>query len=99
MAGFGERLNKIDRRVEQLEDWKHESDKRFEAFMAKMDMYISRMDQQRAEDRERMDKFEKTVDELKREMHHLTIGGTIGVAAIVVTLNMILKVIKELMSG
>lgn len=86
MAGFVERLNKIEDKVDRLEQQQHYSDKKFEAFMAKMDMYINKMDQQRAEDRERMDKFEKTVDELKREMHHLTIGGTIGVAAIVVTI-------------
>ena len=107
MAGFGERLNKIDRRVEQLEDWRHESDKRFEAFMAKMDMYIEKTDRQLAEDRvaraemrQEMNRMNEKIDEkmdgINRHVQNLTVAAMVGIGAI--ALSVVGFVIATLLS-
>ena len=76
----------LESKVTELDKWHNESEKRFEAFMAKMDMYIEKTDQSLAEQRERMNRIEDKTDNISRHVQGLTIAAMVGIGAMSISI-------------
>ena len=80
-------------RIGKLEDKYHDVDRRQQTFEEHVKSYeeftrenIKYMKEAIVNTNERMDKLEGKLDNLSNQMHNFIIAGTVGVAAIVVTL-------------
>ena len=83
----------VEQRVERVERWQQESEKRFEADIAKMDMYIEKTDetikQQREDMRhmnEKIDRLSDKIDGIGRSVQNLSIAAMAGIGAMAVSI-------------
>lgn len=85
-----DRLDQLEPKVSDLDKWHNDADKRFEAFIARIDMYIAKTAQTLVEQRERMNRLEDKHDadnkETRRMLYASISAQVLGVIAILIAI-------------